>query len=165
MRFKINKKIIIMTITIIIIIVLIDQLLKTTISKRIYNSSINMVNGVLNLTYVKNTGGAFGVGNNNVLFFIIINIIIISFLIKYMLSRKEEINVINTISVSLIIAGGIANLTDRVFRGFVIDYIDITPLINYPVFNFADICVVVGFILIIINLVINRKNVIKENSN
>lgn len=47
------------------------------------------------------------------------------------------------ISLATIVAGGIGNLIDRIFRGYVIDYIDITPLIKYPMFNIADICVVV----------------------
>ena len=50
------------------------------------------------------------------------------------------------ISTSLIVAGGIGNLIDRIFRGFVVDMIEVT-FINYPVFNFADICVVIGAIL------------------
>ena len=47
------------------------------------------------------------------------------------------------------VAGGLGNLLDRIFRGFVVDYIYFVP-INFPVFNFADICVVVGMILICI---------------
>ena len=56
---------------------------------------------------------------------------------------------------SLILAGGFANLIDRIVRGYVIDYIDITKLFNYPVFNFADICIVIGVILVFIIIIIN----------
>ena len=50
------------------------------------------------------------------------------------------------------IAGGISNLIDRVFRGFVVDYIDFTQIIDFPVFNLADIVLVVGWILLIIGI-------------
>ena len=55
---------------------------------------------------------------------------------------------------SLILAGGITNLIDRLFRGFVIDYIDINNLFEYPIFNLADICIVIGVIVIMITVII-----------
>ena len=50
------------------------------------------------------------------------------------------------------------NLIDRLMRGFVIDYIDITPLFNFPVFNFADICIVIGAVLVSIGIMKGRNN-------
>lgn len=49
----------------------------------------------------------------------------------------------------MIICGGLSNLIDRLSRGYVVDYIDINQIFNYPVFNIADICVVIGVILLI----------------
>ena len=155
MKKKFNIKILI-TVIIIFILVALDQLIKYCIIKNIYNSSITVINGFLNLTYVENTGGAFGIGSNNIVFFILISITVIGILIKLLLSKKEELNNMIIISFSLIISGGIGNLIDRFFRGFVIDYIDISPLIKYPVFNFADICIVIGIIILIIDLIKNR---------
>lgn len=157
MKININKKVWLI-ITIMLLMIIIDQLIKIYVSNNIYNSSITLINGFLNLTYVENTGGAFGIGNNNIVFFIIVNIIIIGVLVKLLISKTEGINTITLISISLIIAGGIGNLIDRIFRAHVIDYIDITPLIKYPVFNFADICVVIGITLIIIDLIYRSKN-------
>ncbi|MBO4816155.1 MAG: signal peptidase II [Clostridia bacterium] len=157
MKFKINKKVLLI-ISIILLMIIIDQLIKIYVSNNIYNSSITLINGFLNLTYVENTGGAFGIGNNNIVFFIIVNIIIIGVLVKLLISKKEEINTITLISISLIIAGGMGNLIDRIFRAHVIDYIDITPIIKYPIFNFADICVVFGIALIIVDLIYRSKN-------
>ena len=56
------------------------------------------------------------------------------------------------IGLLFLIAGGISNLIDRVFRGFVVDYIDFTQIIDFPVFNLADIVLVVGWILLIIGI-------------
>lgn len=112
-----------------------------------------MIRGILNFTYVENTGGAYGIGSNNIVTFIVINIIIISVFMKFIISRINEINIKELSAMSLIIAGGIGNLIDRIFRGYVIDFIDINPVFKYPVFNIADICVVVGCIIIAIDLI------------
>lgn len=114
-----------------------------------------MISGILNFTYVENTGGAYGIGSNNIVTFIVINVIIISVFMKFIISRINEINIKELSAMSLIIAGGIGNLIDRIFRGYVIDFIDINPVFKYPVFNIADICVVVGCIIIAIDLIVN----------
>lgn len=129
---------------------------------KLYNSSIVIFDGILNLTYVENTGGAYGIGSNSIIMFIIVNIIVITLLTKFISSKKDEINIVILISISLIIAGGLGNLIDRIFRGYVIDYIDINPLFKYPVFNIADICVVLGCTVVVTNLIINT---IKEKTN
>ena len=136
----------------IIIFVLIDQIIKINITEKLRYSTMNIIEGILNFTYVENTGGAYGIGNNSVSTIIIVNIIIITILGKFVLAKKDEIHIAILFGFGLILAGGIANLADRIFRGFVVDYIDFNPLIEYPVFNFADICVVVGCIIIGINL-------------
>ncbi len=87
--------------------------------------------------------------------FVIVSAIIITLIIKFILSKKNELSLYIILSLGLILAGGIANLIDRIFRGFVVDYIDISPLIKYPVFNIADMCIVIGCVAIAINLVVN----------
>ena len=143
----------------IICLITIDQLVKLTVTNSIYNSSITVIKGVLNLTYIENTGGAFGIGNNSTIMFVIANTIVITLITKFIISKKNDLSTCILIDLGLILAGGIGNLIDRIFRGFVIDYIDFNPLIKYPVFNLADICVVVGCMIIGINLVVN---IIKE---
>ena len=153
-KFIKNKKTMVMFL-IIVFLVILDQTIKLIIDKNLYNNSVTIINGVLNLTYVENTGGAYGIGSNSIISFIIVNIIVISLLTKFVLYKKDELNTRTLISVLLIISGGIGNLIDRVFRGHVIDYLDINPLIKYPVFNMADVFIVFGCAIIIINLVID----------
>lgn len=148
-----NKKII-LVVLLTIFLIIIDQLVKFIIVNNLYNSTITVLNEVLNLTYVENTGGAFGIGSNNTIMFVIVNIIIITIIIKFILSKKDDVSTSILMSLALILTGGIGNLIDRVFRGYVIDYIDINPLIKYPMFNIADICVVVGSIIIVIYTII-----------
>lgn len=139
----------------IICLVCIDQIVKLIIVNNLYNSSINILNGILNFTYIENTGGAYGIGNGNIVMFIIINVVIIALITKFVISNKKEIDAHTLLSLGLIIAGGIGNLIDRIFRGFVVDYIDFSPLVKFPVFNIADICVVLGVTIIVISIIIN----------
>lgn len=152
-KINIKNKKILLIIFIILISICIDQIVKQIVIKNVFNSSIQIIKGVLNFTYVENTGGAYGIGSNNILIFIIINIIILGILMKFAISKREEIDTISLIAISLIIAGGMGNLIDRVARGYVVDFIDINPVLKYPVFNIADIFVVTGCIVITIELI------------
>ena len=130
-------------------------MLKISILNTIARTSndVQLLN-ILRLTYVENTGAAFGIFSGNILL-IGVDIIILFSIIKLMLSKKYNITKLHEIGYSLILAGGIGNLIDRIFRGHVIDYIDISKIFNYPVFNFADICIVVGVIILMIIILIN----------
>lgn len=90
------------------------------------------------------------------------NIIILAILIIYIIREYSNLHKIINISLSLILSGGISNLIDRLFRGYVIDYININNLFKFPIFNIADIFVVVGITIIIINILVNS---IKKQEN
>lgn len=125
------------------IIIIIDQLLKVLAIKFCSNSNIDILSGIVSITKIDNTGIAFGLNEGN-LKNIIITSFIIFFMIRYLFTQKKFINKITLTTVDFIIAGGISNILDRIFRGGVIDFIKIS---NFPVFNLADICIVVGCIL------------------
>ena len=93
---------------------------------------------------------------------IFIDIIVIFVILKALLNKKYEFNNNAKLGMSLILAGGFGNLIDRIFRGYVVDYIDITRLFDYPIFNFADICIVVGVILVITVIIVNT---VKDQEN
>lgn len=156
-----NKKVNFLII-ITIIAILLDQIIKIIISSKVFNSSILVIPHVLKLTYIQNTGAAFGIGSNSTSMFVAVNLVIIGLIIYFIFSKKEEISKLILIALHLIVAGGISNLIDRIIRGFVIDYIDISLLIRYPVFNLADIFIVVGCIIIAISLI---KGVILKKKN
>lgn len=137
------------------IITVIDQIVKQIVVNNSYKTSVTVFEGILSFTYVENTGGAYGFGNGNTMIFIIINIIIIGIITKFIIDNKNNINTFALVNFGFIISGGIGNLIDRVFRGYVIDYIDINQLFEFPVFNIADICIVIGCISIGIFTIIN----------
>jgi len=140
----------------IIVLIAIDQLIKVIVFNTIGKTgdSILVIPNFLQITYVENFGAAFGVFVTRI-FLIAVNLLIIFVVAKLLFSKKYNWDNKSSLGLSLILAGGIGNLIDRVFRGYVIDYIDITQVINYPVFNFADICIVVGVMLIMIMIIVN----------
>jgi len=140
----------------IIVLIVIDQLIKVTVLNTIGKTgdSILIIPNFLQITYVENFGAAFGVFVTRI-FLIAVNLLIIFVVAKLLFSKKYKWDNKSSLGLSLILAGGIGNLIDRAFRGYVIDYIDITEVINYPVFNFADICIVVGVIILFVMIIIN----------
>lgn len=132
-----------------LILLLIDQIIKLFINKLLVK--ITLINNFLYLIKVNNYGVAFGMLSNFKWLIIFISIIILV-LINLEL-KKEKLNMFNTLIYSFIIGGLLGNLIDRLFRGYVIDYISIN-LFNYdfPVFNFADILITIGFFLYVINI-------------
>lgn len=118
---------------------------------------------IINLSYCENTGAAFSIFKDQLLFLIIITSVFI-FLGIYLIASKRIKEPILVISLSLIIAGGIGNLIDRIFRRFVIDYIEI-KLFRFAVFNFADCCVVIGaIILAVAYILLENKKINKDES-
>lgn len=149
-----NKKKII-SIVIGITIILLDQLTKILL----LNKNITIIPGFINFTYTENTGAAFGIGSNNIIMVILVNIIILGFVIKFLKDNSERINFLIIIPLIAILAGGISNLIDRLCRGFVIDFIDVN-IFNFPNFNIADISIVLGIftlIIVIINQIVMEK--------
>lgn len=128
---------------VIIFLIFLDQIIK-----------LNVINNIEKVPYLQNSGGAFGIGDNSTTFFILINIVVLGIIIKFIYSQKDRIDRKTLISLTLILAGGFSNLIDRIVRGFVIDYIDITGFVKFPLFNIADICIVLGWILLFISIVI-----------
>lgn len=142
-----KKKILIFS----LIFIIIDQLIKFFIRTNInLGKELFIIPHFFYLTYAKNTGGAFSVLDNNVIFLILVGLFIFGFLLLY-LFRKENISKLEGISYTLLIGGIIGNLIDRVFFNHVIDYIGlIFGSYYYPVFNFADIGIVISIIILVI---------------
>lgn len=155
------------TLLIIAIAVFVDQLIKLIVLKTIAQTghTVNILN-LIQINYLENRGSSFGIFNSN-WFIIILDILIIVVLLRLIFSKKYEFTDLANVGLGLILSGGLGNLIDRIFRGFVIDYIDISKILNYPIFNLADICIVVGFIMlmaiILINTVKSQENADEKN--
>lgn len=140
---------------------LFDQLTKLlAINFLKFSTSKTIIPGFFELTYAENTGGAFSVLEGNVLLLSIIGIIMLIIGIKQ-IEKTSFKNKLEEISAILLLGGLFGNLIDRIFRGAVIDFLDFNIFgYDYPIFNMADIFLVIGVILLIYNEV---RNEIHEN--
>ena len=147
----------------VIALIAIDQIVKVLIINNIKYKTITIIKGILNFSYCENRGVAFSFGNGRVPLFIVINFIIIGGLIFYFEKNRSEFKgKLSKRFFTMVIAGGIGNLIDRIFRGFVVDFIDINQLFNFAIFNVADIYIVVGIIGLAINFLIRGVQVTEK---
>ena len=133
---------------------LIDQVTKLAIlSKLSYHEQIEVIPGFFNLVRVHNTGIAFGQFNegsaSNIIFTVVAVCALI--LISFMWRKGHFPGTVNNIAVALLISGIIGNLTDRIWHGYVVDFLDFhISGKHWPSFNVADscICVAAGLLFI-----------------
>ena len=132
-----------------LIILILDQLTKLFIRKNLQlNKSIPIIKDVLHLTYITNTGSAFGLFKNFNLLFIIFSIIVI-ITVLFLIRKVKENERFLQIAFGFLLGGTLGNLIDRLISGTVTDFIDFRI---WPVFNVADSAVTVSVIIFIILL-------------
>lgn len=140
------------------LLIFIDQLTKKLAYKYLYNKEpIVLIDNVLELVYVENRGAAFGILQNmHVLFYVLTVVVLIVLLINlYKLDLTSKYIPYFAFLV-LIFSGAIGNFIDRVKNKYVVDFIYFIP-IDFPVFNFADICITVGCIVLIFSFIFIYK--------
>ena len=149
---KIQTKIYFLSLS--IFIVLIDQFTKYLMfyNKKLF---INQDFLLFKLDFVKNYGAAFNIFTGSRLFLSLVSIIF-SILLIYLIFRKNTLNSFDLYSYSFILGGTIGNGIDRIYRGFVVDFINLN-IINFPVFNIADISINIGFIILLYNIFKNNR--------
>ena len=145
------------------VIVALDQITKAAISSRFsINESYEVIGGFFNLVYVLNPGAAFGFLANasaafRYIFFIGITIIAIALIIYYLVKNRSG-GVIIALSLTLIFAGAVGNLIDRIRFGAVVDFLDFyAGTWHWPAFNVADSAITTGAVLMIWEMIISRK--------
>lgn len=127
--------------------------------------TLPLIPDALHLTYVENRGAAFGILQDKQWVFIVLTIVITVFAV-YLLAAKKISGRLEIWALFLIVSGGIGNLIDRIFFGFVTDFIDFR-LIRFYVFNIADCCVVIGvclFLLAVLLDTLSQKKHAKERA-
>lgn len=132
------------------ILVIIDQIIKYFVSVYLQPvGSVSVIDNLFSLTYVENKGVAFGMFSDMRWVFIALTSVLLAIIIFYMF-RKRPKGKFFYICAALIIGGGIGNLIDRIFYGYVIDYLSLSFF--PPVCNFADYCITAGTIMLVIYL-------------
>lgn len=141
-----------------ILLVGLDQYTKYEAVVRLKNQpAFNIINGILEFNYLENRGAAFGMLQNQKIFFIFVAVIFLGIII-YVLFKAPDDSKYNRLHILLIlIAGGaIGNLIDRLRFDYVVDFIYIV-LINFPIFNVADIYVTFSTIILVIQVLFIYK--------
>ena len=139
-----------------------DQLTKVLIVRSYeLGESHEIIKGVIDFTHVQNKGAAWGMLSDNRWVFIAISAVLIVVL-PIILYKYRRVHALFGISMSFIIGGAIGNMIDRIFCGYVTDFIEFS-FVNFPVFNVADCFVTVGAVMMFIYLVFIDKTIFKSN--
>ena len=144
--------------------IILDQLTKWLSIKYLMTvGTVPIIKNVLHLTYVENTGAAFGMLKDHRWVFIIVSTVAILAFIAYLYLGHAD-SALSGIAFAMIISGGIGNMIDRIALGYVVDFIDFR-LINFAVFNGADSFVCVGAGLLILALILEIAKESKKAKN
>lgn len=142
-----SKKKLIIFIILFLLMLFLDQFVKILIVNN--NYFFNVINDILSINYEKNYGVAFSFFENNNLITIIISVGLIFYLVYILyieFIKKDKYTMFLNVTFSLLFAGIIGNLIDRIIRGYVVDYIDLS---FFAVFNLADIFITYGVLVLL----------------
>ena len=150
---KHKVKLLILDFLLLVLLVGVDQFTKYTAVLKLKNQpAFNIIDGVLEFNYLENRGAAFGMLQNQKSFFVFVAVIFL-FVIAYVLIKTPDHKKYTQLHFLLVmIAGGaIGNMIDRLQHDYVVDFIYIV-LINFPIFNVADMYVTFSTVLLIIQI-------------
>ena len=162
--------ILIAVIAILSLVPIVDQVTKWIVVETMkLGQSIEVIPGILNFTYIRNDGAAFGKFDNVRWLFMILSVVAIIVISVLMIKYRKKLDNLSMVSLSLILSGGFSNMIDRtfygetIFNGTVIDFIDFCafPKIWNYIFNIADSAVVIGTGLLVIAMIVNEVKIYK----
>lgn len=138
---------------------LLDQIIKYIFELNLNSGeSITIIPNFFSFTLIGNTGAAFSILNSNTIFLIIISLVALNLIYIYFLKGKE-LKLKEEVTFGILTGGILGNLVDRIFKGEVIDYLDFTIFsYNFPIFNLADIMIVLSVIYIALIMFRGEKN-------
>ena len=144
------------------LVLLIDQIIKIMVNNCMtLFDEIKIIPNFFSIYYVKNTGAAFSILEDNTTLLIFITVIFILIIHKFIKSEKEFTK-LSSISLGMVLGGMFGNLIDRIIHHGVIDYLSFDIFgYGFPVFNFADIGITVGVSLMILDIILEKKEKVK----
>jgi signal peptidase II len=142
-----------------IILIAIDQITKYLAIRDLKGSeSIPLISDFLQLTYVENRGAAFGLFQDQKLFFVIVTIVVLSLVVTLFITKGHSMTRLSRLSLHMILGGALGNFIDRIRLGYVVDFIDVKfgSVYDFPVFNIADMSLVIGSAILMILIVTDK---------
>ncbi|MHB1314369.1 MAG: signal peptidase II [Christensenellales bacterium] len=153
MNKKRTIKIILLEAILVIALVAVDQLVKNLAEIHIAPGSIvPLVDGIIDLTFVQNTGAAFSMFSNSFYFLLGVRIFAGAAMIFILVRYHERLHALLRVSMGLILAGALGNLIDQILLGQVRDMFAFR-FVDFAVFNVADICITIGAVLLFADLI------------
>lgn len=135
------------------VVLMIDQVIKIIV--RTYmdlHDEISIIPNFFSIYYIENTGGAFSLFSGATILLIVLSILVLAFLHVYVIT-DEEMTKWRKFGLGILIGGVIGNLVDRLLYGAVVDYLSFSLFgYNFPIFNIADIGIVLGFFVLALNI-------------
>ncbi len=136
------------------ILLLIDLIIKLLVSR--YLEKVVIIDDFFSLTYVLNDGAAFSLFASKTFFLVLISLICLFFVLHELNNNLDD--KVTTIGYSLVLSGLLGNFIDRLKDGYIIDYLSFKIFsYNFPIFNFADILIVVGIFIVIIKEILKER--------
>ncbi len=149
---------------IIAVILIADQISKYLIQLYLspVGTSLPLIGGVLQFTNVHNIGAAWGMLEGFRWLFIPMTLIVAGLLVYISIRFRKKLCVFSRITLALLLAGAVGNFIDRLLLAYVRDFIDITPLFSFPVFNVADSALSIGCVFLVIDALFLKDKSIFE---
>lgn len=142
-----------------IFVILLDQWTKFLVVKNMeLYESIPIIPDIFFITSHRNSGAAWGILQDQMVFFYIITVVVVIGIIYYM-QKYSRNQALLAISLSFILGGALGNFIDRLFRQEVVDFLDVMVIrYDFPIFNIADSALSIGVVLFIIATIIEEKS-------
>ncbi len=142
--------------SIVLLLIFLTRLLAYWTMHALATSEIIVIPEIFKLTYVQNFGAGFGIFEGEKALLISISVILFLLITYYVVSGKKTRKLSTVIPLAMVAGGGISNVADRLQFGYVVDYFHVY-CIEYPVFNLADVCIVVGVFWIAAKILFQKE--------
>ena len=146
----------------VLVIIGLDRLVKSYILSSYSTGEVfGQIPYVADFVFVKNTGAAFSMFSNNTAVLAVISVIFTIAIVLYKIIKKPE-SFLENLSIVLLFSGAVGNAIDRIMYKFVVDFISI-KWFEFPVFNIADMAIVIGAVLAVVFVIFFDKDGEKDN--
>lgn len=147
-----------------LLILILDQLTKwVVVTQMSLHHQIPIIENLLYFTSHRNKGAAFGILQGQMWLFFIVTVLVVAFVVYYIQTHAKESKLLG-ISLGLVLGGALGNFLDRLFRGEVVDFIDVYIFTyDFAIFNVADMALVIGVGILMVQIFLEEGKTREKN--